>query len=187
MNLGTQTRITPDELLAIPNGKWCELVDGRLVELPSGAEAGWIGTTIRCAVGNFVRDHGLGHVFGPTAGYVCFPSDPNMVRKPDGSFIAKGRLPGGVIPKGHIPIAPDLAIEVISPGDSYYEVDSKVHLYREAGIRLIWVINPDNRTVKVYAQGRDFPVELTVGDTLDGGDVLPQFSVPVAQLFLQAE
>lgn len=137
-------------------------------------------------LGQFVDDNRLGDVFSPETGYRCFSGDPNLVRKPDGSFIARGRLPERKIPKGHITIVPDLAIEVISPNDLYYDVESKVSLYQQAGIRLIWVVNPDSRTVKVYEPKRAYPVELTEADELDGGEVLPGFRCAVRDIFPSA-
>ena len=183
MSTVEQTTYAPEDLLTMPDGEHYELVDGQLVEKDMEAESDWIANVIQTFLTVHAREHGLGDVFSSETGYQCFPSQSGLVRKPDGSFIATGRLPGGRIPKGHVSIAPDLAIEVISPNDSYYEVDAKVHLYREAGIRLIWVINPDNRTVKVYAADQKSPVELTVGDELDGGDVLPGFRCEVKELF----
>lgn len=143
------TRYTPEDLLTIPDGERYELVDGQLAEKPMGAESDWIGDELRMLMRTFVKARKWGHTFGPETGYQWFQDDPNKVRKPDGSFIAAGRLPGDRIPKGHIRIVPDLAVEVISPDDLYYEVEAKVSEYREAGVRLIWVVNPDQRKVKV--------------------------------------
>jgi Uma2 family endonuclease len=178
---------TPEDLLTMPDGGRYELVNGQLVEKGMGAESDWISARIIRRIGNFVEQHGLGEVFGTETGFQCFRHDRKQVRKPDGSFVLEGRLAGGRIPRGHVRIAPDLAIEVISPNDSYYLVDAKVHEYLDAGVRLVWVINPDNRTLKVYRLDDQRPVELAVGDVLDGGDVLPGFSCPLADLFPAAE
>ena len=167
----------------MPEGERYELVDGHLVEKPIGAESDWIGMRLIAQLVMFVESSRRGHVFGPETGYQCFRDAPNKVRKPDGSFIAAGRLPGNRIPKGHIRIVPDLAIEVISPNDLYYEVEAKVHEYQTAGVRLIWVVNPDLRTVKVYDSQAGHPSELTAGDELTGGDVLPGFRCTIADLF----
>jgi Uma2 family endonuclease len=171
----------------MPEGERFELVDGQLLEKPMGAEADWVGMRLMSRVSAFVEDGALGLTFGSETGYQCFPDDSSKVRKPDGSFVRKGRLPANRPPKGHIRVAPDLAIEVISPHDLYYEVEQKVDDYRAAGFRLIWVINPDNRTVKVYAEGREGCQELTESDELDGGEVLPGFRCRVVELFPPAE
>lgn len=183
MSTAESTLYTPDDLLTMPGGERFELVDGRLLETDMGAEADWISTRIKKLLAIHVDANHLGYVFGPETGYQCFPDDPMKVRKPDGSFVAAGRLPGGRIPRGHIRIAPDLAVEVISPNDSYYGVEAKIHEYRDAGVRLIWIVNPENRTVRVdvTADGRQF--ELSVGDELDGSVVLPDFRCQVAELF----
>ncbi len=176
-------RYTPEDLLTMPGGERYELVDGHLVEKPMGAESDWIADELRYLLKAFVKSTGGGHTFGPETGYQCFRDDPNKVRKPDGSFIAAGRLPGNRIPKGHIRIVPDLVIEVISPNDLYYEVEAKVREYQTAGVRLIWVVNPDLRTVKVYDSQAGRVFDLSEGDRLTGGEVLPGFSCLVSDLF----
>lgn len=183
MSTVEEVSYTPDDLLTMPDGERFELVDGQLLEKEMGAESDWISMRIKKLIANFVDDHNRGFVFGAETGYMCFPGDRQLVRKPDGSFVASGRLPGNQIPRGHVTIAPDLAIEVISPNESYYTVDQKVHLYQDAGVRLIWVVNPDNRTIKVYAAERDYPIELNDADPLDGGDVLPGFTCAVRDIF----
>lgn len=180
-------RCTPEDLLKMPDGKLYELVDGQLVERSMGSESDWIGLELNYRIRDYLQTNPIGQTFGPTASFQCFRHDRKQVRKPDGSFIAAGRLQGSRIPKGHIRIAPDLAIEVISPNDSYYVVDAKVHEYLDAGVRLVWVVNPDNRTIKVFRHDDPRPVELTVNDRVDGGDVLPGFSCPVVELFPPAD
>lgn len=178
-------RYMPEDLLRTPNGKYCELVDGRMLEKPMGAESDWIGARLTRVLGNHVEEHQAGEVFGPTTGYQCFPDDRRKVRKPDISFIAKGKLPGGAIPKGHMKVTPDLAVEVISPGDTYASVEGKIEDYLRAGIPLIWVFTPENRTVKVYADGDARPLVLREQDQLTGGRVLPGFTCVVGDLFLR--
>lgn len=177
------TRLAPEDLLTMPGGERCELVDGELREKPMGAESDWIGAKIIRLLGGFVEQLGIGDVFGAETGYQCFPDDRRKVRKPDVSFVAAGRLPGGAIPKGHIPVPPDLAVEVISPNDTYEAVESKLADYASAEISLVWVVSPETRTVKVYADGDESPTILREQDTLTGGNVLPEFTCPVASLF----
>jgi Uma2 family endonuclease len=177
------TRYTPEDLLTMPGGERYELVDGHLVEKPIGGESDWIGMRLIARLVMFVETGQLGHVFGPETGYQCFRDDPHQVRKPDGSFIAAGRLPGDRIPKGHIRVVPDLVIEVVSPNDLYYAVEAKVREYQEAGVRLIWVLNPDLRSIKVYERDSRRTFSLSVEDELTGGDVVPGFRCPVSSLF----
>jgi Uma2 family endonuclease len=105
-----------------------------------------------------------------------------VVRIPDVSFIAQARLPDGSVPEGFIPGAPDLAVEIVSPGDRAEEVYGKVREYLDAGARLVWVVWPRHRAVTAYppdGQSR----ELREDDELDGGAVLPGFRVRVGDLF----
>lgn len=142
-----KTRYTPEDLLAMPEAKNYELVDGRLVERNMGAESSWIGGRLHSRLDLFCDEHGLGWVWPADNGYQCFPHAPQLVRRPDVSFIRAGRLPGGQLPKGHVRIPPDLVVEVVSPNDLVYEVEEKVDDYQKAGVPLIWVIHPENRTV----------------------------------------
>jgi Uma2 family endonuclease len=164
-----------------PEGQW-ELVDGELVPVtPSGLESSGLGHRIGWIVGNFVYAHGLGMMTGADGGYVLFP-DRDTIRVPDVGFIREERLP----PKGQrsrFPrLAPDLAIEVLSPSDRASEVVAKLEMYQEAGVPLIWLVDPDKETVTIIAAGQPTRV-VKQGDTLDGGDVLPGFTVPVAEIF----
>ena len=164
-----------------PDGEW-ELIDGELVPVtPSGLESSSLGHRIGWIVGNFVYTHGLGMMTGADGGYVLF-SDRDTIRVPDVGFIREERLP----PRGQrtrFPrLAPDLAIEVLSPSASTIEVIAKVEMYQEAGIPLIWIVDPLKTTVTVISTGQP-TVVLKPADTLDGGDVLPGFSVPITQIF----
>ena len=101
-----------------------------------------------------------------------------MVRKPDVSFIRKGRLPGDAIPKGWVKIAPDLAVEVISPNDTAEDLEEKLEDYQKAGVPLVWVIYPERRMARVFRQGSP-PVVLGEDDELSGEDVIPGFRCPL--------
>ncbi|HEU4754238.1 MAG TPA: Uma2 family endonuclease, partial [Armatimonadota bacterium] len=107
---------------------------------------------------------------------------PRDVRRPDVSFIARGRLPGEQLPKGHATVAPDLAVEVISPNDLFYEVEAKIGEYLEAGVRVVWIVNPQERSLHVY-QGDGSTARLQETDTVSGEDVLPGFTCEVGSLF----
>src|SRR5262249_12505025 len=96
-------------------------------------------------------------------------------------FVALGRLPNEELPDGHMTIAPDLAVEAVSPNDLYYEVDGKIDEYFSAGVRLVWVLNPKARTAHVYHPDGSAR-RLLVDQDLDGEDVLPAFRCRVAAL-----
>jgi Uma2 family endonuclease len=175
-------RCTPEELLAMPDGDNYELVDGFLVKRNPGARASYVGGQTFAILRNFCRANHLGWVFPAGASYCCFPDAPGTVRKPNASLVRMGRFPGEMVPEGHILIAPDLAVEVLSPSDTVYAVDQRVEEYRRAGVRLVWVINPKTQTVRVYrADGSG--IILGAANELTGEDVLPGFRCRVADLF----
>jgi Uma2 family endonuclease len=171
-----------DEFMAMPDSVGFELVEGVLTERKlMGALADHVAGRIVHFLNALVLARGLGHVFTSETTYRCF-GHPNTGRRPDASFIRTGRLPGEQIPEGYIDLAPDLAVEVVSPDDLAYEIEEKVRLYLEAGIREVWVVYPNTRTVHVNRPGEP---SLTLGasDTLTGRGPLEGFSCPVADLF----
>jgi Uma2 family endonuclease len=178
-----QTGHTPEDLLTMPDAVSCELVDGELVERNMGAVSSWVAARVLALLSVVVERDSLGWLLGADGSYQCFGDDESRVRKPDVSFICRGRLPNETLPQGHVRIAPDLAVEVVSPNDRYYEVQAKVVEYLTAGVRQVWVIDPDNRTVTVRVLDVDQPTELREHDELTGGDVLPGFRCLVADLF----
>ena len=182
MNILATATFTPEDLLALPDGDLYELVDGCPVEKTMGAEASWIGGEVLAVLRNFVRDHDLGRVFPADTGYQCFSATPNLVRKPDVSFIRWGRLPGDTLPTGNVRIAPDLAVEVVSPNDTYYEVEQKVREFLKAGVRQVWVINPPTRAVRIHRPGGSL-TDLGEDQELTGADVVPGFRCRVGELF----
>lgn len=164
-----------------PEGRW-ELIDGELVEMsPSGERTSSAAVTIIVRLDPFVRSHGLGRVYGPDGGFVLFPGR-RLVRVPDVAFVRTDRLPAEADRDRFSRLAPDLAVEVISPTDRMPDVLAKIAMYLEAGVRLVWLVDPRARTVAVHAPGQEVRF-LDVGDDLDGGDVLPGFRVAVADLF----
>ena len=177
---------TPDDLLRMEDAVNYELVDGKLVERHMGMESSEIALRIAFLISLFLRDHRLGRLFGADASYQCFPNAPTKIRKPDVSFISAARLPGGVLPVGHCSVPPGLAIEVVSPGDLAYEVEEKVAEYLQAGVPLVWVVNPPTRTVRIH-RPRSSPhgtiAELSGDDAITGEDVLPGFSCNVSEFF----
>jgi Uma2 family endonuclease len=157
-----------------------ELIDGTLVEKPVGslesAIAGWLITYLNV----FIGPRKLGVVFGEAAMMRIVSS---RVRLPDVSFFSRERLAtwGG---KPILNVAPDLAVEVISEGNTKAEMRQKMKEYFDSGTRLVWLVYPKTRTIEVYEQLTEQPAR-TLGhtDTLDGGSVLPGFAVPVADVF----
>ena len=173
---------TPEDLLAMPNGEDFELVAGELVERNIGWESSWIGGRVHYLLSAFCDASNAGWVAPADASYQCFPDDPDKVRKPDVSFIRLQRLPADDRPEGHCPIAPDLAVEVISPHDLYSDVENKVDEYLEAGVSLVWVIDPPTRSVRVHRADGTL-ADLQEEDELDGENVLPGFRCLLRDLF----
>ena len=180
--IANEARITPEDLLAMPGEKSYELVHGQLVERNMGLESSWVNGRLLARLDRFSEEHALGWVFNAENGYQCFPQDPGRVRRPDVSFIRFGRLPGERLPEGWARIAPDLAIEVVSPNDTAYELDEKIEEYREAGVSLVWVINPKSRAVRVHRKDGSVSY-FREGEELSGEDVVPGFRCPLREIF----
>ncbi|MFO0822603.1 MAG: Uma2 family endonuclease [Gemmataceae bacterium] len=173
--------VFPEDLERIEDGDLYEFVHGMPVEKPMGAESDEIGSVLISLLLPFCRAGKLGRVFGAATGYRCFPHDSKLVRKPDVSFIATARL-AGKTPRGDIAIAPDLAVEVVSPNDLYEDVALKVVDYKLAKVRLTWVVCPATKTVLIRRLDGTC-AELDEVGTLSGEDVIPGFVCPVAELF----
>jgi Uma2 family endonuclease len=177
-----ENELTPDELLRMGGrGKSYELIHGRLVEKHAGVRSRWIAGEIFARL-NAAGEKGAGWALPPACGYTCFPDDPHKVRKPDASFILRGRLPGERLPRGFCSIRPDVAAEVVSPNDLFSEVLDKVAEYLDAGVRLVWIANPDHRTIHIYRADGSTSL-LRENDELTGEDVLPGFRCRVGDLF----
>jgi Uma2 family endonuclease len=157
-----------------------ELVRGHVVrEPPAGFEHGGIAAQVASCLHTFVRRHGLGKVLGAETGFVLF-DDPPTVRAPDAAFVARDRLPAD--PRGFARLAPDLAVEIVSPSNTLSEIQDKVFDYLEAGTRLVWVVEPRGRTVTVYRSRDDIRI-LTSRQEITGDDVLPGFRTQVSEFF----
>lgn len=175
----TQKTLTPDDLLNLPNGKDYELVDGILAKRGMGAQSSWIAARMMGLLQAFCRSGTRAWLFDAECGYLGL-GRANTVRKPDVSVVLGDRLPE--IPSGWIDLAPDLAAEVVSPNDTVYELERKIREYLEGGVRLVWVILPETREIRVLRpDGTE--TRLREADTLNGEEVLPGFSCPVAELF----
>ena len=180
----THTLVTADELFVMrDDGFRYELVRGELRRMPpAGSEHGAVAVNIAVVVAPFVKAHGLGIVFAAETGFKI-ASDPDTVRAPDLAFVRRERIPEEGIPRGFWPGTPDLAVEVVSPGDTYTAVEEKVHDWLNAGARMVLVLNPRTRTVTIYTSHTDV-VRLIESDTLDGGEVLPGFTCRVGDFFI---
>ena len=182
--MSTTTSVTADELLALPTGmgKRYELVAGELRTMsPSGWRHGKATSRLNARLDTFVEKHDLGVVFGAETGF-RLASDPDTVRAPDISFIAKRSFPADEPKDGFWIGAPNLAVEVLSPGDRTGEVDDKIDEWLAAGCAAVWVVDPKLKTVTIYGSATNVEV-ITAGDTLHGDPVVPGFSCAVDELF----
>jgi Uma2 family endonuclease len=170
--------ISPDD---IPNMDGLfELVHGRLVEKQMSSKSGIATVKLTIRLGSFVESNGLGELMSEVT-FRCFPNEPKQVRRPDLAFIASNHL-SAVPENGNVPIPPDLAIEIVSEGDTIVELEEKLIDYRAAAIPLIWIINPHARNIRIFRPGRRIE-ELGDADHLTGDHIVPGFSVPVSELF----
>ena len=161
------------------DAKHYELIDGELKEKPVGFEALYIASRI-CQLLNacLFPDQGIAV---PEAMIYCF-GRPNHGRRPDVLFIRNNRLPGGKVPKGDLTISPDVAIEVISPKNTGLEIEEKLNEYLAAGIPLIWIVNPDRKTIRVYRN--DGTTRLyQANESITNEPLLPGLSLLVSDIF----
>jgi Uma2 family endonuclease len=162
--------------------KLYELVKGEIREVAgSGGKNTVLGGRMVYFLNNWVIPRKLGHVTGADGSYILHKNVPDTVRIPDAGFISRERLPK--LPTKFIPIPPDLAVEVVSPGDDADELREKITEYLEYGTRLIWVIYPKTRLVDVYRQNHQGAIPKSINDVLDGEDVLPGFTLAVKDIF----
>lgn len=182
MSTASPQRITPEELLKLPDGERYELVDGELVEPPMSGESVWIAGRLFRRVDEYCETHQLGIAFTGGLSYQCFPVDDDRVRRPEVSFIRFGRMTIDQFEQGHCRIAPDLVAEVVTSSDLFSGVDRKANEYLAAGVPLVWALNPETQTILVYRLDGTM-AHLTDKDDLDGESVLPGFKCPVRSLF----
>ena len=175
--------MTADELLMMPDdGFRYELVKGELKRMsPTGDEHGEVTMRLASPLYQYVTLNKLGKVYAAETGFKL-ESDPDTVRAPDIAFVSMERIQAAGRIQGYRGGAPDLAVEVLSPGNTKREMAEKVKAYFAAGARLVWVVNPKPKTVTVYRSPSDI-VTLTEKDTLEGGEVVPGFQIPVAEIF----
>ncbi|MGE3803196.1 MAG: Uma2 family endonuclease [Gemmataceae bacterium] len=158
----------------------CELVDGVLVEKGMGYRGSCLAGVIFALLDQYVNSRNLGLVSCESG---MMRLMPGLVRIPDVAYASWERVPGGHMPTEPIPdLVPDLAVEVLSESNREKEMNRKCTEYFDAGVNLVWLIDPKTRTAEVYA-GPDQWTALNEDQSLDGGKVLPGFQLPLATLF----
>jgi Uma2 family endonuclease len=179
--MSTKTLLTAAELEQMPDDDSVrtELDEGELITRPPASmDHGGIEAEIVGILRDYVKRHGLGKVYGSSAG---FRLKEDTVREPDASFVRSSRA-ATVKNKGFAKGAPDLAVEIISPSDTVRQIMRKVKQYFAAGTHTVWIVYPDEQEVNVLeATGADR--WLKGDDTIEAPELLPGFSVPVSQFF----
>jgi Uma2 family endonuclease len=185
--MSTQVQLmTADELMMMPDdGYLYELIKGELIKVspPPGHEHGLVTMNIAGPLYEYVKTRNLGKVYAAETGFLL-EQNPDSVRAADVAFVRRKRIERAGSVKGYWIGAPDLAVEVISPSDTVGRIEGKVAEWLKAGTALLWVVSPRLHTVTVYRSLTDVTI-LTERDKLDGGDVVPGFSIPVAEIFAE--
>ncbi len=188
--------ITPSRLRAIPapgsatlvdlieaqvkGDRLCELIDGTLVEKPMGWQESLLAMVLVRWLGNFLESHPMGVVTGPDGTTRLFDK---TARAADVAFFCWERMPDGKLPTHPVPeLVPDFVVEVLSAGNTRGEMARKRREYFQAGVRLVWMVDPQSRTVAVYTDPESFSVA-TEEEIIDGRDVLPGWKVDLGRLF----
>lgn len=180
--MATIQTMTIEEFAAITEPGRFDLVHGEVIQMPpAGGEHGVITIEIGRLIANYVAERQLGRTYAAETGFII-DHDARTVLAPDVAFVVSERVPPIDQQRGFVPIPPDFAVEVVSPSDRIVDVNAKVGEYLEAGVRLVWIVEPRRRTVTVYRADRSARL-LIEGESLDGGDVLPDFSLPVSDIF----
>jgi Uma2 family endonuclease len=171
---------TVEEVARLPEDTFrYALIRGELYRMPPPmGPHGLVANTVGRLVGNFVAEHRLGLVYNQS-GFIL-GRNPDILLEPDVAYVRGGRW--SATKAGYPTVAPDLVVEVVSPSQTGPSIEEKTAIYRAAGVRLVWIIDPERRTVRVYRHDGGENL-LTEQDEIDGEDVLPGFKLPVFQLF----
>ena len=182
--MSTTTPVTAYQLLRMPDdGYRYELIAGELRKMvPAGWRHGAIGSQLHALLGEHIRQHKLGRAFSADTGFLL-ARDPDTVRAPDIAFIHKDHLPSSEPEEAFWPGAPDLVVQMVSPGDTLGEVDDKVKMWLDSGTAMVWVVNPKWKNITVYRSATEIET-LTENDELDGEDVVPGFRCRIGEIFL---
>ena len=176
--------LTAEEFFAMPDMGGCELINGRVVPkhqegqmISPGAKHGKAAARIAGRLDSFVTPQWLGDVYVETG----FTLPNGEVHRPDVAFVCATNLPKGT-PDAFPDVAPTIAIEVISAADFWQEIEDKVRLYLQAGAKAVWLVEPQRRVVVVRRSG-GASMTYREGDVVPGGDILPDFALPVHDIF----
>jgi Uma2 family endonuclease len=179
--------MTADEFFDSPYAEGFELINGKVVSkrggteinMPTGAKHGAVTDELESRISYFVRENKLGKVFAAETGFILAEG---TVRGIDISFVGNEKITKFGIPESFFPCAPDLAVEVISPGNTFDEIQDKIEQYLAAGTKLVWIVYPKRKMVHIHRQSNVIKV-LRENDELTGEEVLPDFKVRLTEIF----
>lgn len=182
-DLARTASLTAEDLPYLaPEEGLSELVAGEIVREPAPGEVhGWIAGSLLARLGHYVLKNRLGRIYAAETGFVL-ARDPDTVRAPDAAFVSADRLTATPRRGPYFEGAPDLAVEVLSPGNTPSDMAAKVRDFLTAGARAVWVVDPSRETVAVHRPGRP-PETLARTEVLDGGSAVPGFRLPVREIF----
>jgi Uma2 family endonuclease len=159
-----------------------DLVSGELRKMPpAGSEHGYVALNIGRSLSDYVKDNGLGRAYAAETGFKL-ATDPDTVRAPDAAFVSRERVEKAGRVEGYWPGPPDLAVAVVSPGDTHAQVVEKALAWLEAGCRMVLVADPERRTVTEYRSLENIRI-LTEDDAIEGADVVPGWKLSLAEIF----
>jgi len=166
------------------DNRLCELIDGVLVEKHAGFRESILAVALASLLSQHVRHGNLGFVSGTDGMMRLFPG---LVRIPDAAFVSWGSIPGGRLPAEPVPdLVPDLAVEVLSSSNTPREIQRKLEEYFDSGVKLVWIVDPEPRTVAVYTAPGEFRL-FQSSESITGGSVLPGFVLSLADLFSELD
>lgn len=180
--IAANTPMTPEQLLALPDHKGLEIVRGKIVAKRMGYESSEIAFRLSVILGSFCLQHRLGRMTCADAGFQCFPDDKTKFRKPDLAFVGYSKMPASQRIGAYCKVAPDLAVEVLSPNDEAEEMGERIQDYLGVGTPLVWVVDEFLRQVIVYSPAAR-PQVFGLGDELNAEPVLPGFRCLVSEIF----
>ena len=177
----TDREVTPDELLHNPQWGRCELVDGKVIQMsPAGRQHGVVAGRILGYIFQYLLTRPLGELYAAETGFI-FPNG-KTVRAPDVMFLSSVRITPELSETGFVGIVPDFAVEVVSPEQPFAKMVEKVESYLKIGLKLAWIVEPDDQTIHVYKPST--PVQVFhLDDTLSCENILPGFELKVRHIF----
>lgn len=183
MSTAVAARYSIEEFLELPDAKNYELVDGELKEREMSVNSVWTSGRVYGHLFLFLLRSPIGLLFPDGLPLAIFPDRPRYSPRPDGAYISFQRLGQESVPAGgSLRVAPELVVEVVSTHDRAIDIEGKIRDYLAAGVNLVWVVYPELGRVHIYRADGSASV-LAAPAELTGEDILPGFSVPVAELF----